>query len=117
MLNDRIRSWTSFNSVFLRTVRLPLLLLACLAGTLSSCTYVERAREMTDSSTAAAEQSVLDTLVDANIERQRLRRLRCLDPLLSPMTIKRAAADSRLGQPWLEELQRDCPELSTLAAN
>ena len=87
------------------------------AAGLSSCAYVEQARLMTDTSTVAAQQAALDALVEANTERQRLRRLRCLDPLLTPMTIKRAAADSRLGQPWLEELLRDCPELTAVTTH
>ena len=84
-----------------------------LATSLAACTYLEQARQVTDASAATINQTVLDTLVQADIERQRLRSLRCLDPLLTPLAIKTAAADSRLGQRWLDELVHDCPELAT----
>lgn len=88
----------------------PLLAVGCLG--LASCTYVDRARRMSDVAVDVTQRAALQTVVEADVERQRLRRLRCLDPLLTPATISSAAMDPRLGRPWVDELLRDCPAFS-----
>jgi hypothetical protein len=76
---------------------------------LSGCTYVDRARQGTDLVVGIAEQYRLETLVQADIERQRLRAARCYSPLLTPATLSAAAEDARLGPAWVDDLLRDCP--------
>jgi hypothetical protein len=76
----------------------------------AGCTYVERARRGSDLVVGVAEQYKLETLVQADIERQRVRAARCYSPLLTPATISAAATDGRLGPIWVDGLLRDCPQ-------
>lgn len=101
---------SSRRRVLLRLVSLPVLTLFCLGQT--SCAYLDRARRLSDVAVEVSQQVLLQTVVEANVERQRLRRLRCVDPVLTPATISNAAMDPRLGQPWVDELLRDCPAFS-----
>lgn len=79
---------------------------------LAGCSYVERARQGTDLVVGVAERYKLEALVQADIERQRLRAARCLSPLLTPATISAAAMDGRLGMPWVDGLLSDCPQFA-----
>lgn len=93
-----------------RAATLTALAFACLGQ--ASCSYLDRARRISDVAVDASQQLALQTVIEANVERQRLRRLRCMDPLLTPATISLAAADPRLGKAWVEELLDDCPAYS-----
>jgi hypothetical protein len=93
-----------------RAVTLTLLTFCCLGQ--ASCSYLDRARRISDVAVEASQQLALQTVIEANVERQRLRRLRCVDPLLTPATISLGASDPRLGKPWVEELLDDCPAFS-----
>lgn len=88
---------------------LPCLITAMLV---TGCSYVERARQGSDLVVGVAEQYKLETLVQADIERQRVRAARCYSPLLTPATLSAAAADSRLGSVWVDGLLQDCPHFS-----
>lgn len=77
---------------------------------LSGCTYVDRARRGSDLVVGVAEHYKLETLVQADIERRRLRAARCYSPLLTPATLSAAASDGRLGPDWVDGLLRDCPQ-------
>jgi hypothetical protein len=59
----------------------------------------------------------LQALRQAQFERHRARAARCHSPLLTPATISAAAGDPDLGEPWVEELLRDCPEFSAFLSN
>lgn len=95
-----------------RTPRLYPLALGLIAALplLAGCTYVERARRGSELVVGVAEQYKLETLVQADIERQRVRAARCYSPLLTPATISAAATDGRLGSSWVDGLLRDCPQ-------
>ena len=94
------------------TSRLRLLTLCVIAALplLAGCTYVDRARRGSDLIVGVAEQYKLETLVQADIERRRVRAARCYSPLLTPATISAAATDGRLGPAWVDGLLRDCPQ-------
>lgn len=77
---------------------------------LASCSYVERGRRGSELVVGVAEQYKLEALVQADIERQRVRAARCYSPLLTPATISAAANDGRLGPSWIDGLLRDCPQ-------
>lgn len=94
----------------LKTLASRTLVVGCVG--LTSCTYLDRARRVSDAAVEATQRVALQTVVEAQVERERLRRLRCVDPILTPATISNAAMDPRLGQPWVEELLRDCPVFS-----
>ncbi len=83
---------------------------------LVGCSYVDQARRASDVAVEVAQQGTMQAVIEANIERQRVRRLRCLSPLLTPATISGAAMDPRLGRPWVDELMRDCPAFSAFIA-
>lgn len=91
-----------------RSAAVRVLPLAVLFG-LPACSYVERARQGADLAVGVAEHYKLEALVQADIERQRLRTARCLSPLLTPATISAAAVDTRLGAVWIDDLLADCP--------
>ena len=97
-----------------RCVSTPFPALPCLVAAmlLTGCSYVERARQGSDLLVGVAEQYKLETLVQADIERQRLRAARCYSPLLTPATLSAAAADGRLGSAWIDGLLQDCPRFS-----
>jgi hypothetical protein len=79
---------------------------------LASCTYIDRARTAGDMMVTASQFYKLEALVQADVERRRLRSARCYSPLLTPATISGAAVDARLGEPWVDELLRDCPQFA-----
>lgn len=84
---------------------------------LAGCSYVERAREGADLVVGVTERYKLEALVQADIERRRLRAARCLSPLLTPATISAAATDVRLGMPWVDGLLTDCPQFAAFLSN
>lgn len=86
-----------------------LLLTILVLGT-SACSSVEKARNATDAVIASKTHFNTSALVQAEIERRRLRKLRCHSPLLNPTAISGAAVHPSLGRPWVDELLRDCPE-------
>ncbi len=81
---------------------------------LASCGAIDKARRATALGVDAAHQFNLEVLVEAETERQRLRRARCHSPLLNPAAIGAGAMDARLGRPWLDELLHDCPRFSVV---
>lgn len=82
----------------------------------SSCSYLDKARNTTDFVVANKKNLNTYALVQAEIERGRLRTLRCHSPLLNPTAISGAAIHPSLGQPWVDELLRDCPEYAAFIA-
>lgn len=84
---------------------------------ISGCSTLQKARSVSDAALSGKESLSLQALRQAQIERQRARAVRCHSPLLTPATISAAAADAHLGEAWVEELLRDCPEFSTFLSN
>lgn len=85
--------------------------LACLPS-VGGCQYIENARRMSDLAVTTSQFYKLESLVQLDIERRRVRSARCYSPLLTPATISAAALDSRLGAAWIDELLRDCPQFA-----
>jgi hypothetical protein len=79
---------------------------------LAGCQYVDRARAASDAVVGVSQYYKVEALVQADIERRRLRKARCYSPLLTPATISAAANDSRLGAGWIDDLLRDCPQFA-----
>ena len=100
-LRRALRPWAAF------------LALSLFAG----CSYVDQARRTADMAAEASQFYQVEALVQADIERKRLRKARCYSPLLDPATMSAAAADPRLGTPWVDELLRDCPTFSAFIAD
>jgi hypothetical protein len=88
-----------------------LCILACLP-VLAGCQYVDNARAASDAVVSVSEYYKVEALVQADIERRRLRKARCYSPLLTPATISAAAIDGRLGAGWIDELLGDCPQFA-----
>lgn len=84
---------------------------------LAGCSNLEKIRGLADAAVVGNESLSIEALRQAHIERRRLRAARCHSPLLTPATLSAAAADPSLGEPWIEELLRDCPEFSTFLSN
>jgi hypothetical protein len=78
----------------------------------AGCQYIETARGMSDLAVTTSQFYKLESLVQLDIERRRVRSARCYSPLLTPTTISAAAVDSRLGYGWVDELLRDCPQFA-----
>ena len=76
----------------------------------SACSSVERVRSTSDVLVANKKHFTLEALVQAEIECQRVRKLRCHSSFLNPSSISGAALHPSLGQSWVDELLRDCPE-------
>lgn len=93
-----------------------LVILAVLSVTISACSSVEKVRKTTDMIVANGDSLNLNALVQAEMERKRLRKLRCHSPLLNPTAISGAASHPSLGRDWVDELLRDCPEYSAFIA-
>jgi predicted lipoprotein len=93
------------------------LIVALGPGLLAGCSTIEKARGVSDAAIVGKEILGLQALRQAQTERQRARAARCHSPLLTPATISAAATDADLGEPWIEELLRDCPEFSALLSN
>jgi hypothetical protein len=79
---------------------------------LAGCQYVDNARALSDAAVAVSEYYKVEALVQADIERRRLRKARCYSPVLTPSTISAAAVDTRLGSAWIDELLADCPQFA-----
>jgi hypothetical protein len=88
-----------------------LCVLVCLP-LVAGCQYFETARGMSDLAVTTSQFYKLESLVQLDIERRRVRSARCYSPLLTPATISAAAVDSRLGSGWVDELLRDCPQFA-----
>jgi hypothetical protein len=88
-----------------------LCVLVCLP-LVAGCQYIETARGMSDLAVTTSQFYKLESLVQLDIERRRVRSARCYSPLLTPATISAAAVDSRLGHGWVDELLRDCPQFA-----
>ena len=85
--------------------------------TLAGCQTVDRVRTATDVGLAVVEKADIEALVQVDMERQRLRRARCHNPMLTPAVISDAANDPRLGTPWIDELLGDCPQFSAFLSD
>ena len=85
-----------------------LCVLAC-SPVLVGCQYVDKVRAASDAVANVSEYYEVEALVQADLERRRLRKARCYSPLLTPATISAAAADGRLGAGWIDEFLGDCP--------
>ncbi|MBL8659860.1 MAG: hypothetical protein JNM75_08910 [Rhodospirillales bacterium] len=83
----------------------------------AGCSTAEKARSFADAAVAVQQELGLEALRQAEIERQRLRSARCYSPALTPAAVSAAAEDAELGQDWVEELLRDCPQFSTFVSN
>jgi len=79
---------------------------------LAGCQYVDKARAASDAVVSVSEYYKVEALVQADIERRRLRKARCYSPLLTPATVSAAAIDGRLGAGWIDELLADCPQFA-----
>lgn len=97
------------------TIGLVLFLAFC--GAVAGCSNLEKLRSFSDAAIAGKETISVHALRQAQLERQRIRAARCHSPLLTPATISAAAADADLGDAWVEELLRDCPQFSTFLSN
>lgn len=84
---------------------------------LAGCQTVDRVRTATDIAFAVAEKADVEALVQVDLERQRLRRARCHNPMLTPAVLSEAANDQRLGTAWVDELLRDCPQFSAFLSD
>jgi hypothetical protein len=84
---------------------------------LAGCSYLDQAWRAADLPAEGSQSYQVEALVQADIELKRLRNARCYSPLLDPATMSAAAADPRLGTPWVDELLRDCPTFSAFIAN
>ena len=83
----------------------------------TSCTAVDKIRKANDVAIANYHHFSVEALVQAEIQRQRLRKFRCYSPLMYPAALVAAATDNRLGDEWLDELFRDCPQFAFLISN
>jgi len=92
------------------------LMLSVLIMTAPACSNLEKARTVADVVVANTRNFNLQALLQAEIERQRLRKLRCHSPLLNPSSISGAAVHPNLGRAWVDELLRDCPEYAAFVA-
>ena len=93
------------------------LILSSFIFSVAACSSVEKARKVTDIAIANKNAFNLEALVQAETERQRIRKLRCHSPFLNPMAISSAAFHPNLGRAWVDELLRDCPEYSAFIAD
>lgn len=84
---------------------------------LAGCQYVDRVRAASDAAVNVAQYYKVEALVQAEIERRRLRKARCYSPLLTPATISAAATDARLGAGWVNELLDDCPQFAAFLSD
>ena len=87
-------------------------LLVVLLPGLGACDATTKARLATDFAIANVHNFNIETLVQAETSRQRLRKARCYNPMLTPSAISSAAEEPRLGERWIDELLRDCPQFS-----
>jgi hypothetical protein len=84
---------------------------------IAGCSSLEKVRGVADAAVAVQHQLDLEALRQVELERRRLRSARCHSPLLTPASLSAAAEDPELGEPWVEELLRDCPQFSTFLSN
>lgn len=85
-------------------------LLLAATAIVAACSGLDKTRKVTDVVVANKKNLNLRALIEAETERQRIRKLRCHSPLLSPSIVSEAALHPRLGPAWVAELLRDCPE-------
>ena len=78
---------------------------------------MDRARTVSDAVVGVSQYYKVEALVQADIERRRLRKARCYSPLLTPATISAAATDARLGADWVNELLDDCPQFAAFLSD
>lgn len=83
----------------------------------TGCSTMWKARSFADTAVAVQHELDLEALRQVEIERQRFRSARCHSPLLTPAALSAAAEDAALGEAWVEELLRDCPQFSTFLSN
>jgi hypothetical protein len=91
-------------------------LVATLLLAVGACSSVEKVRKAADVIVAGQHKIQVEALVQAEIERQRLRGARCYSPFLTPATISAASQHPSLGENWVDELMRDCPQFSAFMA-
>lgn len=116
-LFDDVRDFSINLFCEMRGVKIVLfLMLAILIMTAPACSNLEKARTVTDVVVANKKNFDLQALLQAEIERQRVRKLRCHSPLLNPASISGAAFHPGLGRAWVDELLRDCPEYAAFVA-
>jgi hypothetical protein len=84
---------------------------------LTGCSNLVLLRAFSDAAVLGKDRFALQALQESQVERQRLKAARCHSPLLTPATISAAAADTKLGDAWVEELLRDCPEFSAFVSD
>ena len=106
---ESLRPYLGARAVLARSAAL--CVLAC-SPMLAGCQYVDKARAANDAVANLSEYYEVEMLVQADLERRRLRKARCYSPLLTPATISAAAADGRLGAGWIDELLSDCPQFA-----
>lgn len=91
--------------------------LSALVLSAPACSTLEKARGATDVIVANKKNFNLQALLQAEIERKRVRKLRCHSPFLNPSSISGAAFHPSLGQAWVDELLRDCPDYAAFVAD
>lgn len=84
---------------------------------LPGCSNLASVRAFSDAAVVGKERLALQALQESQVERQRLKAARCHSPLLTPATLSAAAADTTLGDAWVEELLRDCPDFSAFLSD
>lgn len=101
-----------FPAVLTRFRRFVFTILVVFLPGLGACDATTKARIATDFAIANVHKFDVETLVQVETSRQRLRKARCYNPMLTPAAISSAAEDPRLGENWIDELLKDCPQFS-----
>jgi hypothetical protein len=101
----------------MRTITTRLICGLAISAVLTGCSNIEKVRGFSDAAVVGKETLSLQALRQGQVERQRVRAARCHSPLLTPATVSAAAAEADLGDAWVDELLRDCPEFSTFLSN
>lgn len=94
-----------------------LLMVSALLLSVPACSNLDKARTATDVVVANKKNFNLQALLEAEIERQRVRKLRCHSSLLNPSAVSGAAYHPSLGREWVDELLRDCPDYAAFVAD
>ena len=82
-----------------------------------ACSTIDKVRRGSDLASTVVQHYDTEVLVQIEVERQRLRKARCLSPLLTPAAISAASVDYRLGSTWIDELLRDCPAFAAFISD
>jgi hypothetical protein len=101
-----------FRAILKRFRRFVFTILVVFLPGLGACDATTKARIATDFAIANVHKFDVETLVQVETSRQRLRKARCYNPMLTPAAISSAAEDPRLGENWIDELLKDCPQFS-----